>query len=173
MVDGLVELLIQLVHKISVRAERKVESEINSEFRRVHGKNGILVRLAEAALELPEEIVRKAIYPVVGARTLADIIAEAKADEKAFSTLVRTKLAAPTPTTTGAACPSCCGPSPSTPATTHSGRSWTPWSCSTGTRSPRKSSMTWPTPCHWTTWCPMTGGTRWSTAAPGRSSDPV
>jgi hypothetical protein len=82
MVDGLVELLIQLVHKISVRAERKVESEINSEFRRVHGKNGILVRLAEAALELPEEIVRKAIYPVVGARTLADIIAEAKADEK-------------------------------------------------------------------------------------------
>src|SRR5216683_1011123 len=34
MIDGLVELLIQLVHKISVRAERKVESEINSEFRR-------------------------------------------------------------------------------------------------------------------------------------------
>jgi Domain of unknown function (DUF4158)/Tn3 transposase DDE domain len=92
MIDGLVELLIQLVHKISVRAERKVESEINSEFRRVHGKNGILVKLAEAALELPEEIVRKAIYPVVGTRTLADIIAEAKADEKAFSTRVRTKL---------------------------------------------------------------------------------
>jgi len=58
----------------------------------VHGKNGILVKLAEAALELPEEIVRKAIYPVVGTRTLADIIAEAKADEKAFSTRVRTKL---------------------------------------------------------------------------------
>jgi hypothetical protein len=92
MIDGLVELLVQLVHKISVRAERKVESEINSEFRRVHGKNGILVKLAGAALELPEEIVRKAIYPVVGTRTLADIIAEAKANEKAFNTRVRTKL---------------------------------------------------------------------------------
>ena len=30
MTDGLVELLIQLIHKISVRAERKVESEINA-----------------------------------------------------------------------------------------------------------------------------------------------
>ncbi|MBB3724545.1 DUF4158 domain-containing protein [Nonomuraea dietziae] len=35
MIDGLVELLIQLVHKISVRAERKVENELSSEFRRV------------------------------------------------------------------------------------------------------------------------------------------
>ena len=77
--DGLVELLVQLVHKISVRAERKVEGEISAEFRRVHGKNGILVKLATAALALPEEMVRKALYPVVGRRTLEDIIAEARA----------------------------------------------------------------------------------------------
>ena len=108
MIDGLVELLVQVVHKISVRAARKVVSEINSEFRRVHGKNGILVKLAEVALELPEEIVRKAIYPVVGKRTLADIIAEAKANEKAFNTPGSApSCAAPTPTTTAAACPSC------------------------------------------------------------------
>ncbi|MEU6745365.1 hypothetical protein ABZ914_03975 [Spirillospora sp. NPDC046719] len=92
LIDGLVELLIQLVHKISVRSERKVEGEINAEFRRVSGKNGILVKMATAALALPEEIVRRAIYPVVGERTLADIIAEAKANEKAFQTRVRTKL---------------------------------------------------------------------------------
>ncbi|MFI7640432.1 hypothetical protein [Nonomuraea sp. NPDC049400] len=90
MIDGLVELLIQLVHKISVRAEKKVENEISAEFRRVHGKHGILARLAQAALDLPEEVVRKAIYPVVGAGTLADIVAEAKANEKAFNTRVRT-----------------------------------------------------------------------------------
>jgi TnpA family transposase len=92
MIDGLVELLIQLVHKISVRAEKKVENEINAEFHRVHGKNGILVRLAQAALDLPEELVREAIYPVVGTRTLADIVAEARANEKAFNSRVRTKL---------------------------------------------------------------------------------
>ncbi|MFI0487471.1 Tn3 family transposase [Actinomadura sp. 9N215] len=91
-IDGLVGLLIQLVHKISVRAERKVEGEISAEYRRVHGKGGILVRLAQAALDLPEELVREAIYPVVGTRTLADIVAEAKANEKAFNSRVRTKL---------------------------------------------------------------------------------
>jgi TnpA family transposase len=92
LIDGLVGLLIQLVHKISVRAEKKVEGEISAEFRRVHGKNGILVKLATAALALPEEIVRKALYPVVGKRTLEDIIAEAKADEKQFNIRGRTKL---------------------------------------------------------------------------------
>ncbi|MFF5212189.1 Tn3 family transposase [Streptosporangium sp. NPDC000396] len=92
MIDGLVELLSQLVHKISVRAEKKVENEISTECTRVHGKNGILVRLAQAALDLPEELVREAIYPVVGTTTLGDIIAEAKANEKAFNQRVRTKL---------------------------------------------------------------------------------
>ncbi|NRQ34532.1 hypothetical protein HII36_22175 [Nonomuraea sp. NN258] len=92
LIDGLVELLIHPVHKISVRAEKKVEGELNAEFRRVQGKNGILVKLATAALELPEEIVRKALYPVVGERTLEDIIAEAKANEKELRTRVRTKL---------------------------------------------------------------------------------
>ncbi len=92
MIDGLVELLIQMVHKINVRAENKVEKEINAEFRRVHGKNGILVRLAAAAIALPDEVVRKAIYPVVAQRTLNDIIAEAKANEAAFNKRVRTKL---------------------------------------------------------------------------------
>lgn len=75
MIDGLVELLIQLVHKISVRDGRKAEKEVHAEFRRVHGKNGI----AEAALDLPEELVRETIYPVVGTRTLRGVIAQAKA----------------------------------------------------------------------------------------------
>lgn len=87
-----VELLIQLAHKISVRAERKVENELSSEFRRVQGKHGILARLAQAALNLPEELGRTAINPVVDTATLADIIAEAKANEKELRTRVRVKL---------------------------------------------------------------------------------
>jgi TnpA family transposase len=90
--DGLVELLIQLVHKISVRAEKKVEDEISGEFRRVAGKTGILVKLAAAALAKPEEIVRTALYPVVGVQTLKDVVAEARANEQVFNRRVRTKL---------------------------------------------------------------------------------
>ena len=71
------ELLVQLVHKISVRAEKKVEDEISGEFRRVAGRTGILVKLAAAALAKFEEIVRTALYPVVGVQTLKDVVAEA------------------------------------------------------------------------------------------------
>jgi hypothetical protein len=41
---------------------------------------------------VPEEIVRKALYPVVGKRTLENVVVEAKANEKAFNIRVRTKL---------------------------------------------------------------------------------
>ena len=90
--DGLVELLIELVHRISVRAERKVENELTSEFRRVHGKHGILFKLAAAAVDHPDEIARAALYPVVGEATLRDLVAEARANEQSFNTRVRVQL---------------------------------------------------------------------------------
>ena len=90
--DGLVDLLVQLVHKISVRAERKVEGELNSEFRRVHGKQGILFKLAGAAVDHPDEIVRAALYPVVGETTLRNLVAGARANERTFNTRVRVQL---------------------------------------------------------------------------------
>ena len=60
----------------------------------MHGKKGILFRLAAAAVDHPEELVRKAMYPVVGEPTLGDIVAEARANESAFSTRVRMQLRA-------------------------------------------------------------------------------
>jgi hypothetical protein len=64
--DGLVDLLIALVLKIDTRAERRVEGELINDLKRVRGKEGILFRLAEPALEQPDETVRRALYPVVG-----------------------------------------------------------------------------------------------------------
>jgi hypothetical protein len=60
--DGLVELLLHVVQRIGVRAER----ELLADFRRVAGKHGILCTLAEAALARPDEAVRAVIYPAVG-----------------------------------------------------------------------------------------------------------
>ena len=48
-IDGLIELLIQIVHRVSVNAERKVVTEIIGGLEQVHGKSLILFRLAEAA----------------------------------------------------------------------------------------------------------------------------
>lgn len=52
--DALVDLLIELVHGIGTRAENRVERELLGDLRRVRGKQGILFRLAEAALEHPD-----------------------------------------------------------------------------------------------------------------------
>ncbi|MEV7436932.1 Tn3 family transposase [Streptomyces griseoviridis] len=90
--DALVELLVALVQKINARAERRVERQLTAELKKVRGKEGILFRLADAAIGKPDEIVRTALYPVVGEKTLRDLVAEAKANEKVFKAKVRTTL---------------------------------------------------------------------------------
>ncbi len=90
--DGLAELLIDLVHRIGARAETRVENELIGDLKRVRGKQGILFRLAEAAVEHPDDIVRVALYPVVGEATLRELVREAKANEQAFKARVRKVL---------------------------------------------------------------------------------
>jgi hypothetical protein len=88
--DALVDLLIALVQKINTRAERRVERQMTAELKKVRGKEGILFKLADAAVGKPDETVRRALYPVVGEKTLRDLVAEAKANEKVFKAQVRT-----------------------------------------------------------------------------------
>ncbi len=90
--DALVDLLISLVHKVNTRAERRVEREFTEDLRRVRGKEGILFRMAEAAVEHPDDSVRTALYPVVGEKTLRELVKEAKANQHAFQARVRTVL---------------------------------------------------------------------------------
>ncbi|MGI8590866.1 MAG: Tn3 family transposase [Nakamurella sp.] len=90
--DGLVDLLNSLVLKISTRAERRVEGELLTDLRRVRGKEGLLFAVAGAALERPDDSVRSVVFPVVGDATLRDLVREAKANQQAFQTRVRTVL---------------------------------------------------------------------------------
>jgi hypothetical protein len=82
--DGLVELLIQIAHKIDVRAEKRVEEEYANEFKCVANKEGILYRIAEASVEHPDEPVRKVIFEVASEKLLRDLIKEYKAKSPAF-----------------------------------------------------------------------------------------
>lgn len=90
--DALVDPLVALVHKINARAERRVEKQLTAELKKVRGKEGILFKLAAAAVDKPDEVVRRALFPVVGERTLRELVAEAKANEKVFKAKVRTTL---------------------------------------------------------------------------------
>jgi hypothetical protein len=68
--------------------------ELINELRRVRGKENILFRLAEAAVEHPDDIVREALYPVVGEETLNDLVREYKASGPTYRRTVQTTLKA-------------------------------------------------------------------------------
>ncbi len=89
-IDGLIDLLIQIVHRISVRAEKKVVKEILNDFRRVQGKVPILFRMAEAALQHPDSLVKDVLYPVVGEQTLVELVKEYKSTGPAYKKHVHT-----------------------------------------------------------------------------------
>jgi hypothetical protein len=48
--DDLVDLLIETIHQIGARAERKVERELLEDLKRVSGKQNLLFNLADATL---------------------------------------------------------------------------------------------------------------------------
>ncbi|MDQ6804867.1 MAG: DUF4158 domain-containing protein [Actinomycetota bacterium] len=103
--DALVDLLIDVVDKIRVRAENRVEKALVADLKRVRGKHGLLFALAGAAVDHPDETVRTALYPVVSEATLRQLVTEAKASEQLFRQRSARRSAGRTPTTTGGCCP--------------------------------------------------------------------
>jgi hypothetical protein len=93
--DGLVDLLIQVVHKISVRAEKRVEKELLSDLRQVSGKTGLLFRIAAASVERPDGRVRDVVFPAAGGeQTLRDLVREFRSSGPAYRYQVHTHLRA-------------------------------------------------------------------------------
>ncbi|UKI08292.1 hypothetical protein L3V85_36995 [Variovorax paradoxus] len=72
--DDLVDLLIETIHQIGARAERKVERELLEDLKRVSGKQNLLFNLADATLAQPDGVVRDVVFPVVGEQTLRDLV---------------------------------------------------------------------------------------------------
>jgi hypothetical protein len=92
--DNLIELLIQIIHRIGVRAERKVNKELLNDFRRVNGKTNLLFQMAEAALNHPDEVVKKVLFPVVNENTLRALVKEFKNTGSAYRQQVYTVMRA-------------------------------------------------------------------------------
>lgn len=90
--DGLVELLLTIVHRLGTKAETKVEKELMADFKRVNGKTGLLYQIAEAALAEPEGVVKDVVYPVVGKQTLIDLVKELKSTGNAYRQKVYTVM---------------------------------------------------------------------------------
>lgn len=76
--DQLVELFIQTLNDIRLKAKQHVERQLLTEFIRVDGKQQLLYRLAEVMWENPDGIIRETLYPVVGKERLRSLVHEAK-----------------------------------------------------------------------------------------------
>jgi TnpA family transposase len=87
--DDLVDLLIETIHTIGARAERKVERELLDDLKRVTGKQNLLFALAEATLAEPDGVVREVVFPVVGEQTLHDLVKEWKATGPTYRLTLR------------------------------------------------------------------------------------
>ncbi len=93
--DSLVDLLIQVIHKINMRAEKRVEKELLDDFKRVSGKITVLFHIAEASVKQPDGRVRDVVFPAAGGeRKLQELVREYKSSGPAFRFQVHTYLRA-------------------------------------------------------------------------------
>lgn len=83
-IDGLVELLTQIIHRLSVKAEKKVVKTLMQDYQKVYGKNTLLARIAEAALNNPDNTVKEVVYSVANEQTLSNLVKEYKSSGKDY-----------------------------------------------------------------------------------------
>jgi len=91
-IDGLVELLIRIVHRIGVRAEKKITKELLSDVQHVHGKTTLLFKMAEVALSNPDGTIKEVLYPIVSEETLDALVQEYRSHGPAYRQHVHTLI---------------------------------------------------------------------------------
>jgi TnpA family transposase len=88
--DGLADVLIQLVHRIGVRAEKHLIKELMGDLKAVNGKPRLLYKLADAALSNPDGIVKDVLFSVVDEATLETLVKEYRAKGPGYQRQVQT-----------------------------------------------------------------------------------
>ncbi len=76
LIDGLVESLIEVVHRIGTKYRRKIFKTIATDIDKVHGKEQLLVDMATVAVMAPKGIVSDVIFLVTDAAKLKAVIDE-------------------------------------------------------------------------------------------------
>jgi TnpA family transposase len=74
--DALVDLLIETVHKMHKKAQRKVMGRMTRDLTRVHHKDRMLFKIAKAALANPDGKVRDVVFAVASQERLEAVVAE-------------------------------------------------------------------------------------------------
>ena len=90
--DNLIDLLIRIIHKLSVKAEKRVIRELAGELEKVDNKTHLLYRLAEAAVDKPDGTIKDVLFPVVGESTLEALAKEYHAQGPGYQQQVHLRV---------------------------------------------------------------------------------
>lgn len=74
--DALVDLLIETVHKMHKKAQRRVMGRMTRDLTRVHHKDRLLFKIAKASLANPDGLVRDVVFAVASQDRLEAVVAE-------------------------------------------------------------------------------------------------
>jgi len=94
-IDNIVQMFIDMIHRIDVRAEKQRDDELIKDLIRVDGKNQVLFRLAEVIMNNPDGTIRDVIFPVVKPETFHNLIAEKEVNgpqyQRAYQRIMKEK----------------------------------------------------------------------------------
>jgi TnpA family transposase len=74
--DHLVDLLVETVHKMGKKAEKRIDDGLSDILQKAPGKIAKLYRIAKASIEAPQGIVAEVIFPEVPEKWLQTLIQE-------------------------------------------------------------------------------------------------
>lgn len=74
--DNLVDLLLKIIHNLSKNSERRIDKAFKDEIKHIRNKNGILLNIAKAVIENPDESIKDVIYPIIDQEKLVNLVKE-------------------------------------------------------------------------------------------------
>ncbi len=77
--DHLVDLLVETVHKMGKKAERRIDEGLSNTLQKAPSKMAKLYRIAKASIEAPQCVVAEVIFPEVPEKWLQTLIQEVEA----------------------------------------------------------------------------------------------
>ena len=89
--DTLTDLLLKLLHRINTKAENFIDKNLKNDHKKVKGKMGTLLVLAQTSKDNPKGVIEETIYPSVTQERLREIVTDLGSDTNWYKNLVKEK----------------------------------------------------------------------------------
>jgi TnpA family transposase len=92
--DNIIDLLIQIVHRIDTRCHKQVTTEVIAQVKKSDAHTQLFYRVATAALAAPDGRIKDVIYPVASEKTLQAFVEAYTENGQGFQQLLQSRIRA-------------------------------------------------------------------------------